>query len=179
MPRISHRYEKHIKEIGTGLFLYEVFNFIYDWLFYPYALIYWGFEKGSLILVCGSLIQCALMFWLYDHLQVDWVGANALRELEKVEKKTRLEHALTWIGKKKNKKWEKILSPLVFIALTLPIDPLIVALHYRKKHFSGVTAHDWFILISAVVVANIWWLVKIGSIIVFAKAWWYLLFHIL
>ncbi len=169
---MRHFLKKHharIKEIGFGLFLYESFNFVYDWLFYPFALVTWGLVNGGAILVAGSLIQCGFLFWLYDRMRVDWLGAHALRELEAKEKKTRLEHALVWIGRKKETWWEKALSPLVFIALTLPIDPLIVAVHFRKRHFGGLTLHDWFILLAAVVVANAWWLFKIGILVQFFK----------
>ncbi len=121
------------------------------------------------MLIGGSLVQCATMFWLYDRMKIDWLGAHALRELEEKENKNRFEHMAVWIGKEKHTLWEKLLSPFVFIALTLPIDPLIVAIHYRKKHFGGITARDWFILISAVVVANAWWLLKIEILIVFVK----------
>lgn len=177
MARFDTRYRKHIQEIGIGLFAYEAFNFFYDWIFYPFALVYWGIEKGSIVLVVGSLIQCALLFWLYDHMRIDWVGAHALRELESKENKSRFEHMAVWLGKAKKTWWERLLSPIVFISLTLPIDPLIVALHYRKRHFSGVTARDWGILISAVVAANLWWLVKIGLIIEFLRLWWSFLFY--
>lgn len=163
------KHHKRIKEIGVGLFLYEVFNFVYDWLFYPFALVYWGVGRGGLVLVGGSLVQCAFMFWLYEKMRVDWLGAHALRELQDKENKNRFEHVAVWLGKEKRTWWEKLLSPIVFIGLTLPIDPLIVAIHYRKKHFGGLTGRDWFILLSAVFAANAWWLIKIEVLIVFAK----------
>lgn len=159
------RHKKLIQEIGIGLFIYETINFLYDWLFYPFALVYWGVFTGGIILFSGSIIQCALMFWLYDRMKVDWLGANALRQLDDKENKSRLERLAVWLGKEKKTLWERLLSPIVFIGLTLPIDPLIVAIHYRKKHFGGVGVRDWLILLSAVVVANAWWLIKIEIVI--------------
>jgi len=175
MRRALNLQKKRLQEVGLGLFLYESFNFVYDWLFYPFAIAFWGLGKGALILVSGSFIQCALMFWLYDYMRVDWLGAHALRELEAKENKNRFEHMAVWLGREKRTLWEKLLTPFVFVTLTLPIDPLIVALHYRRKHFSGVTLTDWGILISAVVAANIWWLIKIGLIVEFLKFWWHFL----
>jgi hypothetical protein len=169
MRRFIHKHRERLQEIGIGFFLYETFNFFYDWLFYPFALVYWGVVHGGIVLFAGSLIQCALMFWLYDRMRVDWLGANALRQLETKEHKNRLEHLAVWLGKEKKSLWERLLSPIVFIALTLPIDPLIVAIHYRKKHFTGITARDWFILLSAVLVANAWWLLKIEILVQFFK----------
>lgn len=176
MRRLVHRHRKRVQEIGLGLTLYESFNFLYDWLAYPLALAYFGLEKGALILVAGSLIQCAFMFWLYDRMRIDWLGAHALRELEAKENKNRFEHAAVWLARDKHTAWEKLITPIVFIALTLPIDPLIVALHYRKKHFHGVTMRDWGILLSAVLAANLWWLVKVGLVVEIVRAvigaWW-------
>lgn len=169
---MKHFIKKHrarIQEIGLGLFLYESFNFLYDWIFYPFALVTWGVVHGGIILVAGSLIQCAFLFWLYEKMRIDWLGAHALRELEAKEDKTRLEHALVWVGKEKKTLWEKMLSPLIFIALTLPIDPLIVAVHYRKRHFGGMTTRDWLVLLAAVFVANAWWLIKIEILVQFIQ----------
>jgi len=176
MRKFLSTHRQHVQEIGIGLFLYESLNFVYDWLFYPFALVYWGFGTGALVLVSASVVQCALMFWLYDHMRVDWLGAHALRELESKENKSRFEHMAVWIGKEKKSIWERLISPIVFITLTLPIDPLIVALHYRKRHFTGIHAKDWGILISAVVAANAWWLFKIGLLIEFLRLWWRFLF---
>ncbi|MEO5646123.1 MAG: hypothetical protein ABIQ91_01465 [Candidatus Paceibacterota bacterium] len=163
--RVLKKHHKRIQEIGGGLFSYELFNFLYDWFLYPFSIARWGLEIGGTVMLMGSLIQCALFFWLYDRMRVDWLGAHALRELQEKEHKNRFEHMAVWIHREKKTLWEKLISPIVFIVLTLPIDPLIVALHYRKKHFGGVSARDWGILIAAVFVANVWWLVKIGAVI--------------
>jgi hypothetical protein len=165
MIQWAKRHHKKIREIGTGLFLYESFNFVYDFLFYPFAIAYWGLALGGAIVVIGSLVQNSIMFWLYDYMSVDWLGAHALRQLDDKENKSSVEKLITWIGKKKVTFWEKLFSPVVFVGLTLPIDPLIVAIHYRKEHFKGVAWRDWGILFGAVFAANAWWLVKIGIIV--------------
>ena len=169
MHAFLKKHHARIQEIGIGLFIYECFNFVYDWLFYPFALVYWGVVHGGIVLVLGSLIQCSLFFWLYDRMKIDWLGAHALRQLEMKEKKNRLEHLAVWVGKEKKTWWEKLLNPIVFIALTLPIDPLIVAIHYRKRHFGGISARDWWVLLASVLVANAWWLIKIEILIEFGK----------
>jgi hypothetical protein len=97
-------------------------------------------------------------------MQVDWLGAHALRQLEKKHNKNTLENVATWIGKKNKTFGEKILSGILFVVLTIPIDPLIVAIHYRKKHFKGLLWRDWGILIVAVFFANLWWLIQIGVV---------------
>ena len=165
-----HHQRKTI-EIGTGLFLYQTFNLIYDFVFYPFALAYWGIVNGGIIVVLGSLVSCAILFWLYDRMRIDWLGANVLRQLEMTENKSRLTKLAVWAGKKKHG-WEKVTSPFVFIFLTLPIDPLIVAVHFQKQHFNGLRRKDWAILLSSVATGNLWWLLKIGSVVELVKFTW-------
>lgn len=164
------RHHKKIQEIGLGIFLFELFNFVYDWLFYPFAVFYWGIELGGLIVTGLSLVINAFIFWLYDYMRVDWLGARALRELEDKENKSNIEKLITWLGKKKLTLWEKLLSPIVFITLTLPIDPVIVAIHHRRNHFSGIGWKDWGLLLAATLAANAWWLLKV-SIVIEALKW--------
>lgn len=165
MIHFIRRHHKKIRDIGTGLFLYESYNFLYDFIFYPFALAYWGLLVGGSIVVFGSVIQNVVMFWLYDYMAIDWLGAHALRQLEDKENKSSIEKMMTWLGRKKVSLWERLMSPVVFVSLTLPIDPLIVAVHFRKEHFRGVGLRDWGILLAAVISANLWWLLKIGTIV--------------
>lgn len=151
--------------IGIGVSAYEALNFIYDGIFYPFAVVYWGIWKGGAIALAGSLIICAVLFWLYDKMRIDWLGAHALRELDERHNKNTFDHVATWIGKKNKTLYEKVASVILFIVLTLPIDPLIVAVHYRQKHFGGIKAKDWGILFMAVLLANLWWLLQIGVVL--------------
>jgi hypothetical protein len=167
---LQHR--KKIAEIGIGIFLYEgVFNPLYDFVFYPFCLAYWGLKIGGIVAVGGSLAHVAFLFWLYDHMKIDWLGAHALRQLDESENKGNLAKLAVWIGKEKHG-WEKVASPFVFVLLTLPIDPLIVAVHYRKQHFQGIGLKDWGILVASVASANAWWFIKIGVVVEFGKFLW-------
>jgi hypothetical protein len=166
------RHHKKIQEIGTGLFLWEAFNYTYDFAFYPFAIAYWGLLVGGIIVVTISFAVNAVVFWLYEYMRVDWLGAHALRELEDKENKSNIERLATWVGKKKNTLWEKLMSPIVFVTLLLPIDPVIVAIHYRRQHFSGLGWRDWGIFAAATAVANAWWLLKVGIIIEAALFLW-------
>ncbi len=173
----EHRHR--IQEIGFGLFLWESFNFAYDMVFYPFALAFWGLLKGGIIVASLSLLINAFVFWLYEYLRVDWLGAHALRELEDEENKSNIAKLATWIGKKKVTLREKLLSPIVFVGLLLPIDPVIVAVHYRRSHFEGLSGRDWGILFLATLVANIWWMIKVGLVVEAALYLYHLLVHLL
>ncbi len=165
---MTHWVTKHhrkIREIGVGLFVYETFNFVYDFVFYPFAIAYWGIVDGGAIAAGLTFPINAAVFWLYEYMRVDWLGAHALRELEDKENKSNIEKLAAWIGKKKVTLWEKLVSPIVFVTLLLPLDPVIVAIHYRKEHFGGLTWRDWGIFFVATAIANAWWLVKIGIVV--------------
>lgn len=170
------RHHKKIREIGTGLALYEGFTFVYDFLFYPFAIAYWGFAEGGTIAVAFTFLINGVVFWFYEYMAVDWLGAHALHELEAKENKSRFEHFATWIGKEKKMVWEKLANPIVFAFLTLPIDPVIVAVHYRKQHFKGITWRDWGLLFAATAIANAWWLLKVGAIVEGARFLYHALF---
>lgn len=170
------KHHRRIQEIGTGLFLYEAFNFFYDFIFYPFALAYWGIENGGIIVIVSSLLINAFVFWLYEYMRIDWLGAHALRQLENEENKSNIQKLITWIGRKKVGLLEKLLSPVIFTGLLLPIDPVIVAIHYQRQHFNGLVWRDWGILIIATLVANAWWLIKIGIVVEGAKYLWGIIF---
>ena len=165
MAALFHKHRAKIAEIGVGLILFEAMNYVYDFAFYPFALTYWGFADGAVIAVVSSLIINVIIFWLYEYMRVDWLGAHALRQLEQEENKSNIAKLMTWLGKKKVHWWEKLLSPLVFTTLLLPIDPVIVAIHYQREHFNGLKLRDWGILILATLVANAWWLLKVELVL--------------
>jgi hypothetical protein len=166
------RHQKRIKTIGIGLFLYLCINFVYDYLFYPFAIFHWGIVVGGSIAAAGSLIQNTTMFWLYDRMRIDWLGAYALEQLKDKGNKTRLERMAVWVGSEKKTLWGKVSSFFLFAFLTVAIDPLIVAVHFKRRHFEGLEARDWGILLSAVVLANAWWIARTAfGVTVFLVMW--------
>jgi hypothetical protein len=176
MLHFLRKHHKKITEVSTGIVLYEIFDFFYNFVFYPIVLAYWGFSDGAVIAVATSLAINIFVFWLYEYMRVDWLGAHALRELEREENKSSIAKLMTWVGKKKEHWWEKALNPIVFIALLLPIDPVIVAIHYRREHFNGLKLRDWQILILATLIANAWWLLKVELVIQALLYLWHLVF---
>lgn len=176
MTTLFKRHHRRIQEIGFGIFLFEIFGALYDFIFYPFALTYWGFADGAVIAIVSSLIINVFIFWLYEYMRVDWLGAHALRELEREENKSNIAKLMTWLGKEKTHWWERVLSPLVFTTLLLPIDPVIVAIHYQREHFNGLKWRDWGILVLATLVANAWWLLKVELVIQAALYLWHLVF---
>ena len=148
--------------------VYQVFNVLYDRVFYAFAMspLGWGLAHGGLIAVIGSFVQCSVMFYLYDRMKLDWLSAQELRDLESKPDLAWYERALVWFGQEKKKLSNKIASYIVFLAASTQIDPLIVAIHFQKQHFQGLRLGDWGILLSALIAANLWSIIEIGLLVI-------------
>jgi hypothetical protein len=157
------RHQQRVKTIGTGLFLYLSFNAAYDYGFYSFAIFHWGIVFGGGLASFGSLVQNAIMFWLYDRMGIDWLGAHALEQLEAKENKTRLERYALWVRKEKKSLSEKMWGIVLFALITISIDPLIVAVHFKPRQFDGLSVRDWGILLAAVTLGVTWWLARAGG----------------
>lgn len=156
------------------LLVYQVFNTLYDRGFYPFAMsrLGWGLGGGALIAAAGSFIQCSIMFWAYDKMKWDWLSAQELRDLEKKPDLAWYEKALVWFGEEKKTLGGKIASYLVFIAASTQIDPLITAIHFKKRHFEGLRSGDWGILFTALAAANLWSIFETGLLVLAITYLW-------
>jgi len=140
------RHKKRVAEVGIGFIVLETVNQLYDFFFFPFALAYWGPVKGALIVTGGAFLMNAFVYFLYDYMKVDWMLAYAARELSEKENKNSYEKFFTWIHAKKRTWREKILVPFIFVGLNYVVDPVIVAVHYRRSHFKGISFRDWGML---------------------------------
>ncbi|MES3004651.1 MAG: hypothetical protein V4690_00900 [Patescibacteria group bacterium] len=126
-----------------------------------------GLVQGWFLMTTLSLLSCAYLFWRYDRDGVDWLFANAAKEWEEgvnddsgrfkrlVAKLLSSKRGLKGVG--------------TFILASIYVDALIVAVHYRESHFSGIRSRDWFLLFSTVVIGNIWWGIRIGLLVEILK----------
>lgn len=149
---------------GAAATSYLVFNSVFDFFFYPAVMTAYGLVLGGSIAVSISLVQCSVMFWLYDKMKIDWLGAEMLRKLESTETQGKLTKIATWIGKEKKTIPEKLSAVIAFIVLAGPIDPLVVAVHFKRNHFNGLSFKDWGLLLAAVGASNAWWLVQMAPV---------------
>lgn len=152
------RYWADLTRFGVGFALLETFNHAYDFGFFPFALHTWGPFWGAIIVTAGAYAFNAFMYFLYDVMKVDWLQAYATSELADKENKNTLEKAITWFRTPKVTLKDKVLAVGLFVSLTLPIDPMILAIYYRQSYFKGVNGRDWGLLIAATTSACILWL---------------------
>ncbi len=161
----AQRHRRQLARVSAGLALYEAFNLGYDFVLYPATMLWLGVLWGAILMAAGSLASCAVLFWLYDRQKIDWLGAHAIGQIKHKDVKNRLEHWLAWISSPKHTWRERTIHGGVFILLNSYIDPLIVAVHCRQRHFTGLQWRDWRILLGAVTAANCWWIAKCGLLV--------------
>jgi len=143
---------------GWPLALFEAFNWVFNYPFCALMLLLFGPIRGAVIIAVAAFSLNAFVFWLYEYMKIDWLGAHAIRELADKTNKSRLEKILTWHHKPRNTVLEKIAGELQFCFLLSQIDPVIVAIHYRQSHFDGLGWRDWRLFIKATSVGLAIWL---------------------
>ncbi len=174
--------------LGWRLALYGAFNLVYDRPLYALAIGFLG-TRGWMLMTLGSLLQNSYMFWRYDRNNLDWLFVNAVDDWEVREKES---GEPTWFQKTgvgrsivgRCISWLWQLPRYVFLwlairllrfkksrygilaipALVLKLDPLIVAVHY-KKIGRGAKPRDWGVLLFTVVLANLYWGVQIEFLV--------------
>lgn len=169
---VSHK--RKIAEMGTGLFLYGIFNWVFNYPLYMAVVGYYGLVYGGLMMAFLSFIQCGILLVVFDKMKIDWVGATYLKDVERQqEKKSRIEKILVWVLKKESQSASgKMVKIGIFIILSAFVDPFIVAVHYRRKQFDGVSVRDWVILFVAVLIANLYWTLRTGILVLAVKELW-------
>lgn len=169
---VSHK--RKIAEMGTGLFLYGIFNWVFNYPLYMAVVGYYGLVYGGLLMAFLSFIQCGILLVVFDKMKIDWVGATYLEDVERQkDKKSRIEKILVWALKKESQSASgKIAKTGIFLVLSAFVDPFIVAVHYRRKQFTGVNLRDWGILFVAVLIANLYWTLRTGILVLAVKELW-------
>lgn len=167
----SHK--KRISEIGTGQILYWVFNWVFNNPVYLAAIAYFGIVKGGLIMSIASFLQCALLLVVFDRMKIDWVGVTYLQDISRKEEKKWVEKALVWALRRDSQGAKgKLIKLSIFATLSAFVDPFLVAVHYRRSHFEGVTGRDWAILTASVFIANAYWTLRQGILVAVALEVW-------
>jgi hypothetical protein len=157
---LKNSWEK-ILAVGWRLIVYEIFNLFFNYPLYGWVMYSLGLGRGWLMMTGFSLIQCAALFWYYDKAKVDWLFADTARSWENgtTENSSWFRKIAVRISKSRD---TGIAGISTFILASINLDPVMVAVHYRKNHFCGINFHDWSILIASVAIGNLWWGFRIG-----------------
>lgn len=155
------RHKANLFQFGGAFAAFESFNWLFDKAFFPVALLMWGPVWGAVIPTAFALAINTVVFWLYEHLKIDWLQAHAVRQLADKENKTTFERIVTFHRRPRTTLWERIKGEAQFVALLTYVDPVIVAIYYRQEYFTGLRRSDWLLLVKATIIACVNWLITL------------------
>lgn len=141
-----------VAELAAGVSANAVMVYGFDFLLYPYVIYHYGALHGGLIMALASFAICLLAFRLYDWLQRDWLGIEAIKRL-KQGGEGRFARVLSWALKKGD--------PAVLVLLSIKFDPFIATLYLRNGAYNGLSARDWRVFLSSFAIANAYWIAAI------------------
>lgn len=157
------RHKKRIGIIALGHTANRIEIVLFDYLVYGAVVIYttatWGVVWGSfmcfLIMLFPSAAICYAFLRFYDWAELDLFGIETLKRLRDGEM---LE---SWFGNLVVRIARKG-DVAAFFALSLYADPLMTTLYLRKgvEQYDGMTARDWKIFWSSVIISNAYWTLR-------------------
>jgi hypothetical protein len=155
---------RKILDAGWRLVLYEIFNFLFNYPLYGWVMFKLGLGRGWIVMATASTVQNVATFLYHEKSKVDWLFAKTARDWEKKTTKnsSKFRKIVVKITKSRDKGFVGIIT---FVIASLNFDPTIVAAHYRKSHFTGISRHDWGLLFSSAIIANLWWGFRMGILI--------------
>jgi hypothetical protein len=140
--------------VGIGHALYAAFNWVCDHIVYVFVVYKLGIAVGGAAMTAFSLVQCALTLHVYERMQIDWVGAGMLADLDKVTAPRRWQRVLLWATKR-----GKVPA---FLALSFFQDPFITTAYFRGGRFDRIDSRSWRIFFGSVLVSNVYWTIRAG-----------------
>ncbi|HEU0080458.1 MAG TPA: hypothetical protein VFQ72_00320 [Candidatus Paceibacterota bacterium] len=153
--------------------LYGIFNWLFNYPLYMGVIAWLGAVKGGLVMTSLSFIQCGVLLVVFDKMGIDWVGVTYVEDVMKKKEKNWAEKAIVWAVKKEHQTFSgRFLKALGFIAMSVFVDPFVVAVHYRKAHFAGVSKRDWQILFGSVFFGNLYWIIRTGLLVKIIEVGW-------
>ena len=156
---------RRLTTVATGHTLYAAYNFFFDHLLYVYVVYRLGIVVGGALMTLLSLIGCLVTLFIYQRMQIDWVGSGSLAYLET--------HPNPVF-------WQRIVlratrygAVIIFLALCVFQDPFITTAYFRKGRFDGLTRHDWQVFFAAVIVSNLYWTLRSSALAAILVGAWH------
>ena len=148
---------------GAGLLLKHSINEPFDLILYPAVLLWLGNIWGGLVMTALSVVLNVIIIRAYDWSKTDWLLIETLKGVR--------DEAVS-VGKRKRliRRLLQKSDTLAFFILCLD-DPITATLYLRKgsHQYNGMSARDWKIFFAATIVANLYWIIGIASVIEVVK----------
>ncbi|MEX1117308.1 MAG: formyltransferase family protein [Terrimicrobiaceae bacterium] len=132
---ISRHSHRRLGELALG----HTVNWLtvqgFDYILYPFVIWKLGPLLGGGIMALASLVICLLTLWFYDWSKRDWLGIEAIKELQEPGEAKGLRKLFARALKAGN-------IP-AFLALSIYTDPFITTAYMRRGAFTAMTRRDW------------------------------------
>lgn len=148
------RHRQRLAQIGMGHLLYATFNWFFDNVLYIFVVYRLGLLVGGVIMTTLSLVASAAILFVYERMEIDWVGAGILARLYMAPSPSRLQRIINWAMCRGN--------VTIFMVLCIFQDPFITTAYFRQGRFDGLNGRDWRIFFGSVFVSNIYWTLRSG-----------------
>jgi len=143
-----------------------VFNYLYDYLLYPFVIWKLGVVKGGVIMIILSTLICYLLLVFYDWSKKDWLGIESIKQVREYGGSSKIGRIASWILKRGN--------VAVMILLSLQFDPFITTAYMRlgSGQYNGLSKRDWKIFFTSTFIANVFWIiVSYGGVSLIKYIW--------
>jgi len=177
--------KKQIATIALG----QTFNQIFDWMFnyplYMFAVEQMGLTKGYIVMAFASFFTCLAFIKFYDWLKVDWLGIEVAKEakeygptfIKKMNVESGIGRILWWPFSRIILfiLWAVNKGGLVaFMALSIYTDPFITTVYMRRGwgEYNGLSRRDWAVFLASTAVGNAYWAIRTFAILEVAKFSW-------
>lgn len=143
---------------GIAIASKKVFDYGFDYVLYPAVLLYFGYWWGGVAMTLASVVLNIGLIRLYDWVHRDLLMIERLKDLRSKTLRSRRGSLLS-----------KVLRGsdiAAFFVLSLIEDPAIVTLYLRRGsyQYNSLSRSDWLVFIGSTVVANLAWILSLGTL---------------
>jgi len=167
---------KRTVQVMSGWGLYEVYNFVFDFLIWPIIQAVFGF-MGVLLLILVALVNNFILLLWYQQKKVDWFGVNVFEDFKMKGHLWVHEAGSHKNGLKKISLYlpAKILQLMIwllnkndvfaFVTLSVWQDSFITTIFLRHGKFDRLDKRDYIVFVSSTVLSCLVWSVLMQVVI--------------
>ncbi len=152
---------------GIGALASTGVSYLFFYVLYPLVVLRAGVIRGGIIMTAISLLACYTAIVVYDRTRRDWLGIEAIKQsVRDYDGGSRARKVVARILQKG--------GPLALVVLSIKFDPFVTTIYMRPgaHSYGGLTARDWRVFISSLLIGNGYWLLVMYVGSSFIKSVW-------
>ena len=151
---------KKISTVLVGRTLYEIFNYFFDYGFYPLVLLKFGYLNGLFIMIAITAVFNFAMLIFYFKMNIDWLGYDYIKKVKEwsVNKKGILKSIGIIIKK----------SDIILFMVFSTFRDSFETTAYFKHSYNLTKGKTMTIFTTSLIVGNLYWSLGVE---VFINSW--------